>query len=273
METIKYTIIGAGVIGCAIAYELSKRVQEDIFVLDSNPNFPGENQSSRNSGVIHAGIYYPKDTEPLKSRLCVEGNELLYKFCNEHDVPHKRTGKLVVATSPLEEEYLNGISKIAEENGIRNTKIISRKEVQEYEPHVEAISALYVPSSGIVEPTSLVAKLANLADQNGVHFMHSTKVTSIKPSQNSFQITTDSETFSTNILVNSAGLDSSTIAGMINSNNDYDMYLMGGEFASFQNKDEISMNGVHVYPVPYGIYPNGSRAIIGYNEFEKLLQK
>ena len=126
-EIIPITIIGGGVCGCAVAYELSKLPLGDIALLERNPKIRGENQSSRNSGVIHAGIYYSRDKEPMKARFCVEGNRLLYEFCEEYGIPHKRTGKLVVATNPMEEEYLEDTLRIAQENGVPGVERIDGK--------------------------------------------------------------------------------------------------------------------------------------------------
>ena len=100
-------IIGGGVIGCAVAWELSKRY-EDVFLIEKSPGITtGENQSTRNSGVIHSGIYYDQETRPLKAALCVEGNRLLYDFCRDHRVPALKTGKMVVATTEEEDAVLD----------------------------------------------------------------------------------------------------------------------------------------------------------------------
>ena len=99
-EKVKLTIVGGGLVGCALAYQLSQKYDE-IFVFEKNDNIKAENQSSRNSGVIHAGVYYPQDLGALKGKLCVTGNKLLYEFCQEFDVPHKQVGKLIVAVEEL----------------------------------------------------------------------------------------------------------------------------------------------------------------------------
>jgi len=106
---VQITIIGGGVTGCAAAYELSKNYGDNVVVIERNRQINGENQSSRNSGVIHSGIYYSKKEGPLKAKLCVEGNRMLYQFCTKYNIPHKKTGKLLVATDRLEEEYLEDI--------------------------------------------------------------------------------------------------------------------------------------------------------------------
>src|SRR5438132_12286493 len=96
MEHIDLTIVGGGVIGCAIAHEVSAVLQGRIVVVERNRRIPGENQSARTTGVIHAGIYYPPHKQPVAARLCVEGNQLMYEFCTRHDVPANQKGKLVV---------------------------------------------------------------------------------------------------------------------------------------------------------------------------------
>ena len=109
---IPIAIIGGGVIGCAVAWELSK-VHQGIFLFEKNPGITaGENQSSRNSGVIHSGIYYDQETRPLKAALCVEGNHMLYEFCSRHQVPALKTGKLLVATSDQEDEVLDAVMPV-----------------------------------------------------------------------------------------------------------------------------------------------------------------
>jgi len=115
---IDIAIIGGGVVGCAVARELSAR-HKGVFLFEKNPGITkGENQSSRNSGVIHSGIYYDRETRPQKAALCVEGNRLLYEFCGTHRVPALRTGKLIVATTPEEDEILDVYLARAGENGV-----------------------------------------------------------------------------------------------------------------------------------------------------------
>ena len=104
MERVKATIIGAGAVGTAIARELSEEYPGEIFVVEKNQSPRGENQSSRNSGVVHAGVYYNRDTEPQRAKFCVEGNRLMYEFCDRYKVPCKAVGKLIVATNEEEDK-------------------------------------------------------------------------------------------------------------------------------------------------------------------------
>jgi L-2-hydroxyglutarate oxidase LhgO len=276
-ERVKITVVGAGVVGCAIAYRLSKKYDE-IFVIEKNPKVTSENQSSRNSGVIHAGIYYPKDESPLKAKLCVEGNRMLYDFCQEFDVPCKQTGKLVLATEVWQLDFLRDTFQIALKNGVPGAKIISAEEAREMEPNMQCIQAAHFPTSGIVEPTQLVYRLFTLASQNGVYFLTQTKIIDIKPKNGYFEITTKSgnqiEIFETEILINSAGLYSDEIARKINPECPYKIFPVRGEMAKFykSRRKDIFHTGMNLYPVPHPLDSNGKKLVISFAEFQKLFK-
>ena len=275
-DEVGITIIGAGVIGCAVAYEISRTYNGDIAVVEKNPKVAGENQSSRNSGVVHSGIYYPLHISPWKAQLCVDGNRLLYDFCSKYNLPCKNTGKLVVATEDLELEYLDDAAKIAEENGVEGIKFLSGGEAKKYEPNVRAISALYVPSSGIIEPTGFVEKLSRLAEGNGVIFLTGNKVEGIIQKRGLFNLTINSgktrEDFNTAICINCAGLYSDIVAKMVNPESLYEMDPVKGDSAKFycSKRENISINGHNIYPVPFGYYPDGERARVPFKEFKRL---
>lgn len=269
-------IIGSGVIGCAVACELSKKVNGKIIVIEKNKDILGQNQSSRNSGVIHAGIYYPKDVMPLKAHLCVEGNSMLYDFCQEHNIPHKKTGKLVVANNEMEEEYLDDVFRVAKENGVPGVIKIDSKTAKKYEPNVKAFSALYVPTSGIIIPAELVNALHRLASKK-VIFAMGNEVVDIAAKENGFVIKTKSgsnaEAFEAEMLVNAAGLHSDAIARMVNPNSPYEINPIRGESAKFYKKrNELSVN-MNVYPVPHGYWPNGKKLDARFEEFQKLFRE
>jgi L-2-hydroxyglutarate oxidase LhgO len=151
VESIETIVIGAGVVGLATAWRSADQGQE-VLVLESEGRI-GSQTSSRNSEVIHAGLYYPPGS--LKARLCVEGRGLLYEFCDSFHVPYRRIGKLVVATNEVERSKLAEIATIAERNGVADLSPMSRAEVQAEEPEVACIAALYSPSSGIVDSGAL----------------------------------------------------------------------------------------------------------------------
>src|SRR5271169_7256753 len=133
MDQANIVIVGGGVVGCAIARALSKR-WSDVFVLEALPKI-GMGASSRNSGVIHSGLYYPPGS--LKARHCIRGNQLTYEFCAAHGVPHRKTGKLVVASSAAETEELGALMKNGQTNGVEHMRIVDRAAIHAREPHVD----------------------------------------------------------------------------------------------------------------------------------------
>src|ERR1700747_2739773 len=132
MDQANILIIGGGVIGCAIAHAVSQHA-DDVFLVEQNPKL-GMATSTRNSGVIHSGIYYPKNS--LKARLCIEGNQLMYAFCRKHNVPSRHTGNLVVAADAHEEPALQALKKNGEENGVEGLNLIGPQEIRAREPHI-----------------------------------------------------------------------------------------------------------------------------------------
>src|SRR5258707_89833 len=163
MDQANILVIGGGVIGCAIAHAVSRR-SADVFLVEQNPKL-GMATSTRNSGVIHSGIYYPKNS--LKARLCIAGNRLMYEFCAKHKVPFRRTGKLVVAADAQEEPALLALKQNGEDNGVEGLRLIGPEEIRAREPHITGIAALDVPSTGIVSAEDLVRTYARLAADQG----------------------------------------------------------------------------------------------------------
>ena len=280
MDRVSITIIGGGVIGCAIAQELSKTAARDILLVERNPKIKGDNQSSRNSGVIHAGIYYSRTTEPLKTRFCVEGNRLLYEFCEEFGVPHRRTGKLVVAVDDLEAEYLDEVGTDTAANGVPGVRVLDGRQVKELEPSLRATKALYFPTTGLVEPAEFVGALHHQAEARGVHFLPGNRVVHIAPQKSSFEVVTRSrdgtETFATKLLINAAGLYSDEIARLVNPASPCRILPIRGEWAKFtkDRRPEISLSEMSVYPAPYGAdNATGERVRMPYADYRRLLEQ
>src|SRR3990170_275587 len=138
-------IIGAGVVGLAIASQVTRQGRE-VYVLEKNETF-GQEQSSRNSEVIHAGIYYERDS--LKAKMCLEGNSLLYELCEKNGIAYKRCGKIVVATDDLECRELDSLYETGRENGVP-LRMLSRREIGQLEPNMRANAAFLSPTTGIV---------------------------------------------------------------------------------------------------------------------------
>jgi len=184
MDQANILIIGGGVVGCAIARAVSERWQ-DVFLVEQFPKL-GMATSTRNSGVNHSGIYYPKNS--LKARHCVEGNRLTYDFCKKHNVPFRHTGKLVVAASAHEEEELVALKKRGEDNGVEGLRIISPVEIRVREPFIKGAAALDVPATGIVSAEELVHAYARVATNQGANIVTRAQVVSLEPSRDTIRV-------------------------------------------------------------------------------------
>ena len=149
-------IIGGGIVGIATARALCERLRGRLVVLEAEAEL-GSHQTGHNSGVIHSGLYYKPGS--LKARNCVEGRELMYRFCAEHGIPHDRCGKVVVATSEQEIPALDELERRGRANGLQDMRRLRPEELRELEPHVAGIAGLHVPETGIVDYPRVIAVL------------------------------------------------------------------------------------------------------------------
>jgi L-2-hydroxyglutarate oxidase LhgO len=245
------TIVGAGVVGLAIAKRASKDFR-DVFLIEKHPTF-GQETSSRNSEVIHAGIYYPKGS--LKSKLCVEGKSLLYDYCKKFDIPFNNCGKLIVATSEEEIPVIEGIKETAAGNGVA-LSIIERDQIAVMEPEVFALKALWSPSTGIIDSHSLMKRFETNFLNNGGQVVYSSEVTGIKKLEKGYEVTIinpdrTSYIFTTGILINSAGLTSDRIAEMAGLRDDnLKIMFCKGEYFRINPPKNRLINRL-IYPVPH----------------------
>ncbi len=212
---VDVVVIGAGVVGLAIAAGLSATGRA-VFVLERNDGF-GQETSSRNSEVIHAGLQYTPGS--LKARLCVAGNRMVYDLCARHNLPHRNTGKLVIAVDEDEAEGLEALKATAERNGVAGLRLIGRAEIARMEPHVRAPAALYVPSSGIVDAHSLMTCYAQRAREHGAELVYRTAVRAIEPLGDSYRVSGvdaagDEFALRASAVVNAGGLWADAIAAL-----------------------------------------------------------
>jgi L-2-hydroxyglutarate oxidase LhgO len=163
MDKVDAVVIGAGVVGLAVTRALAQSGREVVVV--ESENAIGTHTSSRNSEVIHAGIYYPQGS--LKARTCVAGKELLYEYCVTHGVPHRRSGKLIVATDTAQEAELAAIQKKAHANGVTDVVWMTRAQALALEPELHCVAALYSPSTGIIDSHSLMLAYLGEAEDRG----------------------------------------------------------------------------------------------------------
>ena len=234
-------------VGCAIARALSLR-WTDVFLLEALPKL-GMGASSRNSGVIHSGLYYPPGS--LKAKHCVRGNRLMYEFCKANGVPHRNTGKLVVASSPVQAEKLSTLLENGRKNGLENLRIVDRAAIRAREPHVEGYQAIEVPSTGIVASEELVKTFARFAADQGANLVTNAKVERLEPSPNGVRITSTAGEIEARCLVNSAGLFSDEVAAMLGSKMaEHTIYPVRGEYCELIRSKQNWINGL-VYPMPH----------------------
>lgn len=208
-DVLDCVVIGAGVVGLAVARALALRGRE-VMVLEAASAI-GTGISSRNSEVIHAGIYYPPGS--LKARLCVQGKELLYAYCAERGVPHRRCGKLLVATSATQLASLESIQQRARVNGVNDLQWLSRSESLALEPALECVGALYSPSTGIVDSHALMLALqGDLEHAGGIVAMNSPlALADISPSAIKL-VAKDGTQVHSRTVVNAAGLHAPMLA-------------------------------------------------------------
>jgi glycerol-3-phosphate dehydrogenase len=245
MERANVVIVGGGIIGCAIAAEVAARTT-DVFVLEQMPRV-GMATSTRNSGVIHSGIYYPPGS--LKARHCVEGNRLTYDFCAAHGVPHKNTGKAVVATTAEEEAQLHELLERGRQHGVEGLEPIPATQLKQREPHVAGRAALWVPSAGLVESERLVKAFATLAAQRGAYIATEARLEAVEPRPDSVRaVATNAGEIETRVFVNAAGLFADEVAALF-GNRSYKIYPCRGEYWEVIGEKASWVNGL-VYPAP-----------------------
>ena len=235
-------VIGAGAVGLAVARRLAL-TGLDTLILEKNDHI-GMETSARNSEVIHAGIYYAKDS--LKARLCVEGKNLLYDFCAAHGVPHKRLGKVIVGRAG-QEAQLAAIAKAAADNGVDDLKPLSAGEIRTLEPEVLADEGLFSPSTGIIDSHQYM--LALLGDRT---LVRGSTVTAIRHSGESWLLSVKSDgediALKAPLIVNAAGLWAQQVASHIEGLEDVPpLFLAKGNYAGLSAKSPFRHL---VYPVP-----------------------
>jgi glycerol-3-phosphate dehydrogenase len=247
MDQANIVIIGGGVVGCAIARALSTR-WDDIFLLEAMPKL-GMGASSRNSGVIHSGIYYPPGS--LKARHCVRGNQLTKEFCAAHAVPHRNAGKLVVAASASEAPKLQELLERGRANGVEGLRIVDAAAIRAREPHVAGFQALEVPSTGILASEELVKAYARLAQDQGANIVTHAKVERLEPRGNVVRVASEAGEIEARCVVNSAGLFADEIAAMLGSPlAEHRIYPVRGEYCELVRAKADWVRNL-VYPLPH----------------------
>jgi glycerol-3-phosphate dehydrogenase len=242
---IDVAVVGAGVTGLAAAAAIAA-TGAAVCVLERHPR-PGMDTSTHNSGVIHAGIYYPEGS--LKARLCVEGRDLMYAFCARHAVPHVRSGKLIVAHNEDEVRELEELQRRGAANGVTGLEIVDRAFIVTREPAVNTRFALWSPDSGIVNAEEFVKALLRTASGAGVMFLPGTKLLGADRHGDGMLLTTERESIVARVVVNASGLYADEVSQMLGGET-FRIYPCRGEYAEFTPAKRSLVNGL-VYPLPH----------------------
>lgn len=237
-------VIGAGVIGLAIANEIADNL-DNVLVIEKESDF-GQHVSSRHSGVIHSGIYYGHNT--LKAKLCVEGNKLLYDFCERNNINYLNCGKLVVGHSNNDLEELLKLKSRGVKNGVEGLKILNSEEAKEKESLVKCTNALWVPSTGVVDSHGLMKTLEQSCKNKGVIIQYNSEISTLLNDLGKYRlnIKSDNIIIESKYVINSAGLWCDSIAKMLGIN-DYKIYYCKGDYYGTKSNHKYKCL---IYPLP-----------------------
>jgi L-2-hydroxyglutarate oxidase LhgO len=243
-------IIGAGAVGLAIAARVAEK-NKNLLVVEKNRTF-GLETSSRNSEVIHGGLYYPENS--LKSRFCVAGRQLLYELCERAGIRYKKTGKIIVAVSSDEIEGLYKIREQGEKNGVNDLHLLTRLQMRSLEPQVEGISALFSPSTGILDSHAYMEYLFLQAKEKEAQFAFNHDVAGIEKNGQGFRVNVragkESHRLTARVVINSSGLNAAKVAALAGidiARAGYRLHYCKGAYFSLQGKYGFKHL---VYPVP-----------------------
>jgi L-2-hydroxyglutarate oxidase LhgO len=250
-DVVDCVVIGAGVVGLAVARAIAlspKFAGKELLVLEA-ANAIGTGTSSRNSEVIHAGIYYPQGS--LKAQLCVEGKEMLYNYCESRGIGFKRCGKLIVATSEAQVAQLQGIIAKAAANGVHDLVLLTREQARELEPQLECVAAVHSPSTGIIDSHALMLSIQGDFENAGGLTVLNSAVAGVFIASDAIKIVTlDGTEILTKTLVNAAGLSAPALARNMQSLDAKHVpqdYYAKGNYFTLSGKSPFNRL---IYPVP-----------------------
>jgi L-2-hydroxyglutarate oxidase LhgO len=244
VQDIDVAVIGGGVTGLACGLAIASGGRS-VCLLERHPR-PGTETSTHNSGVIHAGMYYPAGS--LKARLCVAGSAQLYQFCRDRRVAHARCGKLIVAFDEAEVGALEALRQRGDSNGVEGLEIVDRAFVSRREPAVHAAAALFSPATGIVDADGLVHALLGAAESAGAMFLPGSPLLGSDPVGGAISLRTPHETIVARQVVNAAGLYADDVSQRLGGEA-FTIYPCRGEYAELAPSKRSLVNAL-VYPLP-----------------------
>lgn len=246
MVDYDFFIIGAGIVGLATAYEITQRFPTAKVLILEKEKIAGLHQTGRNSGVIHAGIYYQPGS--LKALLCKQGLELTKLFCIQHNIPYNECGKLIVATSELESERLNNLYERGTTNGLRLTRV-SSSELHTIEPNITGREAVLCKDTAIVDYSKILSKLVDILSSRSVSFSYNQNILAINEKSSFVEIITSTDKFYATNLIACAGIQSDRIARLSGINPNFSIVPFRGEYFILPERSSSLINHL-IYPVP-----------------------
>lgn len=251
-ETYDIAVIGGGIVGLATANAL----------LDSSPGLRlvlleaearlAAHQTGHNSGVIHSGLYYKPGS--MKARLCVDGRDAMYRFCEEHSIAHERCGKIVVATSEAEFPPLDELYRRGEANGLKGIRWLTKEEIREHEPHASGLRGLLVPETGIVDYKAVSNRLGKLASDRGCRLVTGGRVSGIRHGGGEIVLQTAVGDVRSKALVNCGGLQSDRVARLAGVDPGVRIVPFRGEYYELVPSRQFLVRNL-IYPVPDPGFP------------------
>lgn len=245
-------IVGGGIVGLAVALEITRRLPRLRLLLLEKEDRVGRHQSGHNSGVIHSGIYYKPGS--LKAKLCVAGAAAMVEFCREHGIPHSICGKVIVATSQDELQPLEELRRRGEANGVAGVRLIGPAELRDLEPYASGLAALFVPSTAVTDYVAVCGKYAELTVERGGFILTSAEVLGIKRERDEIVVETRRGAFSTDYFINCAGLFSDRICRMAGDEPDVMIAPFRGEYYDLVPEHSFLVRAL-IYPVPDPRFP------------------
>lgn len=248
-----FCIIGGGIVGLATAWQLRCQEPETrIVVLEKEPGF-GRHQSTHNSGVLHAGLYYKPGS--AKARLAVNGIRMMTEFCQRHDVAHEICGKLVIAVDDEEIVRLKTLLERGQQNGLRGLRWLNQEQLHEIEPHAAGVAAVHVPEEGIVDYAGVINALAEECGKNAVTLKPDAKVLSVRrQGRGGWVIVSRAGEFHTDFIINCAGLHCDRVAQMAGEQRGTRIVPFRGEYYQLK-PDRAGLVRNLIYPVPDPTFP------------------